>query len=136
MTRRVFGDTVYWVALADPNDQWHPQATRQARLLRPVIVTTTEDVIVEFLAAFAKRGAYWRREAASWAHQTLSDPGAIVHPQTHQSFLQGLALYERRLDKGYSLTDCISMNAMRSSGLMDVLTHDAHFRQEGFNTLL
>ena len=51
-------------------------------------------------------------------------------------FFEGLALYGSRLDKGYSLTDCISMNAMRERGITDVLTHDDHFTQEGFNILL
>jgi len=40
------------------------------------------------------------------------------------------------LDKGYSLTDCISMETMRHEGITDVLTNDAHFEQEGFRALL
>jgi hypothetical protein len=43
-----------------------------------------------------------------------------------------LALYQSRLDKGYSLTDCISMQTMRREGLTEVLTNDRHFEQEGF----
>jgi predicted nucleic acid-binding protein len=39
-------------------------------------------------------------------------------------------------DKGYSLTDCISMNVMRDRGINDVLTQDKQFAQEGFNILL
>jgi uncharacterized protein len=58
-----------------------------------------------------------------------------VVPQTHASFLDGLALYEARPDKEYSLTDCISMQTMRRAGLSDVLTNDHHFRQEGFRIL-
>jgi predicted nucleic acid-binding protein len=49
--------------------------------------------------------------------------------------LGGLALYRARPDKGYSLTDCISMQTMRREGLMDVLTNDRHFEQEGFRAL-
>jgi predicted nucleic acid-binding protein len=60
----------------------------------------------------------------------------VVRQQSHQTFLDGLALYKRRLDKGYSLTDCISMEAMREEGLTRILTHDAHFAQEGFIILL
>jgi predicted nucleic acid-binding protein len=37
-----------------------------------------------------------------------------------------------RPDKGYSLTDCISMQTMRKEGLTEVLTKDRHFEQEGF----
>ena len=36
----------------------------------------------------------------------------------------------------YSLTDCSSMNVMDAEGIRDVLTHDRHFRQEGYNVLI
>jgi len=49
--------------------------------------------------------------------------------------MAGLDLYRARLDKGYSLTDCISMQIMRREGLTDVLTNDRHFEQEGFRAL-
>ena len=56
--------------------------------------------------------------------------------QSHESFLAGLALYERRPDKQYSLVDCISMNVMRQKQVQEILTHDRHFSQEGFTRLL
>jgi predicted nucleic acid-binding protein len=59
-----------------------------------------------------------------------------VLPQSRDSFLAGLRLYELRLDKAYSLTDCISMEIMRREKLDEVLTHDEHFSQEGFRPLL
>jgi predicted nucleic acid-binding protein len=49
--------------------------------------------------------------------------------------LQGWNFYRARPDKGYSLTDCISMQTMRREGLTDVLTNDRHFEQEGFRAL-
>jgi predicted nucleic acid-binding protein len=58
-----------------------------------------------------------------------------VIPQSHESFLAGLDLYRARPDKGYSLTDCVSMQAMRREGLRDALTNDRHFEQEGFRAL-
>jgi predicted nucleic acid-binding protein len=65
----------------------------------------------------------------------LQDPGVKVVPQSRESFLAGLKLYRDRPDKGYSLTDCISMQIMRREGLSDVLTNDRHFEQEGFRAL-
>jgi len=59
-----------------------------------------------------------------------------VVEQTHAAFRAGIELYKARPDKGYSLTDCISMNLMRERGLTKVLTHDHHFTQEGFSVLL
>jgi len=58
-----------------------------------------------------------------------------VIPQSRESFLAGLQLYRSRPDKGYSLVDCISMQAMRKEGLTEVLTNDRHFEQEGFRAL-
>jgi predicted nucleic acid-binding protein len=66
----------------------------------------------------------------------LKDSGVEVIVQSHESFLVGLALYERCPDKQYSLVDCISMNAMRQKGIHEILTHDRHFSQEGFRRLL
>jgi predicted nucleic acid-binding protein len=56
-------------------------------------------------------------------------------PQIRESFLSGLQLYRDRPDKGYSLTDCISMQTMRREELTEVLTNDRHFEQEGFRAL-
>lgn len=52
----------------------------------------------------------------------LQDPQIRVLPPAQATFLEGLALYETRLDKHYSLTDCISMQVMRREGLTDILT--------------
>jgi uncharacterized protein len=59
-----------------------------------------------------------------------------VLPQSHASFQGGLALYERRPDKKYSLADCITMNVMKREGIKEILTNDHHFVQEGFVRLL
>ena len=66
----------------------------------------------------------------------LEDPAVTIVPQSRQSFLDGVARYEQRLDKGYSLQDCISMNVMDTEGITDILTSDRHFEQEGFNLLM
>jgi predicted nucleic acid-binding protein len=68
--------------------------------------------------------------------EILKDAGIEVVAQSHESFLAGLALYERRPDKQYSLADCISMNVMRQRRISEVLTNDRHFAQEGFTRLL
>jgi predicted nucleic acid-binding protein len=71
------------------------------------------------------------REAAAQAVRTiLRDRRVTVHPQSRESFLAGLRLYEERKDKGYSLVDCISMATMRSQGISEVLTNDHHSIQE------
>jgi predicted nucleic acid-binding protein len=59
----------------------------------------------------------------------------LVIPRTRESLLRGFILYKGRADKGYSLTDCISMTTMRERRLTEVLTHDRHFTQESFTPL-
>lgn len=65
-------------------------------------------------------------------HQMRNDFDVTVLPQTRSDFDAALALYESRLDKSYSLTECRSMLAMRGQGISEALTNDHHFTQEGF----
>lgn len=66
----------------------------------------------------------------------MADRTTVVIRQTPDLFDRALALYRRRLDKGYSLTDCMSMVVCGDLGITDVLSHDHHFEQEGFEILL
>ncbi len=53
-----------------------------------------------------------------------------------QLFRRGVRLYERRLDKAYSMVDCMSMVIMNERDLTDILTNDEHFAQEGFTLVV
>jgi predicted nucleic acid-binding protein len=134
--RRVFADTLYWVAITHRKDQWHRAAVAMSRRLAGCHVVTTDEVLTEVLNAFAEAGRVLRREAVNLIHDLHADPAVTVHPSSRQAFLSGFALYEARPDKGYSLTDCISMETMRAEGISEILTHDNHFTQEGFTVLL
>ena len=98
-------------------------------------IVTTEEVLTEYLTFFCASPEYLRREIVSNVEAILHDPTVRVVPQTHESFVSGFELYRARPDKGYSLVDCISMQAMRKEGLTEVLTNDRHFEQEGFRAL-
>jgi predicted nucleic acid-binding protein len=126
----LFADTFYWIALTLPRDAAH----RRAGLIKDDTVTT-EEVLAEYLTFFAPGPEYLRRKAAANVEAILRDPTVRVIPQSHDSFLAGLELYRARPDKGYSLTDCISMQTMLRQGLSDVLTNDRHFEQEGFRAM-
>jgi len=132
----VFADTLYWYSIANPRDQWHISALQAKSRLGKVDLVTTEDVLVEFLSAMSSGGALLRQTAVALVQTLLTDGSVRVLPQAHLSFQRGLELYARRLDKEYSLTDCISMNVMRDEGITDILTNDHHFTQEGFTILI
>ena len=77
-----------------------------------------------------------RKQAAKMVRLILENPNVTVIPQTRDSFLKGLTFYESRNDKEYSLIDCISMNVMKNESLVEVLTNDRHFEQEGYTVLI
>lgn len=133
--KRVFADTSYWIARALPSDEWHERARSIAKTQRTSEITTTEEVLVEFLNALSKQKSL-RIRAVELIKIIISDPRIRVIPQSHGSFLQGLHLYQDRPDKLYSLTDCISMETMRDLGIEEALTSDHHFAQEGFTILM
>jgi predicted nucleic acid-binding protein len=134
--KRLFADTFYWVASITPGDPWHSLTVQAVKALGQVNVVTTEEVLVEFLSAYAGRGEYLRKIAIQTVRSIMDNQQVTLVPQTHGSFLEGLSLYAQRSDKAYSLVDCISMHTMREMGLTDVLTNDHHFTQEGFNVLI
>jgi len=131
-----FVDTLYFVALFNPRDQWHERAIAASKHIGDTKLITTEDVLVELLNFFSEYGEKARLGAVSQAEGILSSSNIEVAPLSHEAFIAGLTLYKARPDKGYSLTDCISMQAMRERQISDILTHDDHFRQEGFKVLL
>lgn len=130
----VFADTFYWIALTNKRDSAHRAVIEFSENLAPRTVVTTDEVLTEFLA-YCASDELLRSAAGKAVSGLLSSPDLRVIPQTRSSFVEGLALYNRRPDKGYSLTDCISMQTMRREGLIDVLTNDRHFEQEGFRAL-
>lgn len=131
---RVFADTFYWVALIHRKDAKHRVVVQWSHASTSVTLFTTEEVLTEVLA-FCSADEGLRAKAVTTVRSILVAATVHVVPQSHESFLDGLSLYESRPDKGYSLTDCISMQVMRREGLSDVLTNDRHFEQEGFRAL-
>jgi predicted nucleic acid-binding protein len=134
--RYAFADTVYWVALARPRDQWRDDAEAARDGVGECILVTTDEVLTEFLASMGRCGPELRQLAAGVVRRVFGDANTKVIPQSRRSFLRGVALYEQRLDKSYSLVDCISMETMRDEGLTEILTTDRHFEQEGFAVLM
>jgi hypothetical protein len=47
--RRVFADTLYWVAMIHRKDQWHQAAVSVSRTLTGCHLVTTDEVLTEDL---------------------------------------------------------------------------------------
>ena len=132
----LFVDALHLVALVNPKDQWHQKSVAIETATRNSDLVITEDVLTEFLNFYAEHGEFMRTKVSAFVREILLDVRVKVIARNETTFLEALELYESRLDKGYSLTDCISINICRELGITEILTHDHHFEQEGFIVLL
>jgi uncharacterized protein len=132
----IFVDTAYLVARIDRRDQWRSRAIELTNQISGMRLVTTELVLAEVLNYFSSYRAEVRQEVSNIVRSILNGSEIEIIWQTQELFGLGLTLYESRLDKGYSLTDCVSMVVMRQAGIQEILTHDRHFAQEGFTILL
>jgi predicted nucleic acid-binding protein len=134
--RKIFLDTSYLQALADSRDNLHELAITMTARLGKFRGITSEMILTELLNALSGRGDYLRQSAINLTNDLRNDSTIEIIPQTSEQFEQAFDFYQRRLDKGYSLTDCASMQIMRQLEINEILTFDKHFQQEGFRALL
>lgn len=134
--QKVFADAVYWIALINPADQWFKPTHALSASFSNYCIVTSSEVLTETLNFYAELGTAKRNAAAELIRSVLVNVDIEVIGSSQNGFIEGLALYESRQDKGYSLTDCISMNVCRNLKISEILTHDDHFSQEGFIVLL
>ncbi len=128
--REYFADAWYFIALADRFDGHHAAARRLHALMAKSDFVTHDGVLSEVLAYFSGGGPVSRQRAAGAARDALRDYRVV--PADRALFLAGLDRYAARIDKEYSLVDCMSMVVMEERGISHVLTNDHHFSQAGF----
>jgi uncharacterized protein len=129
---RVFADTWYFLALLNPNERGHDVALSWSR--RTLDVTTTEYVLLELGNALSPLA--WRPRFLALAESLKRSAFVSMVPTSDELLTKGMTMFGDRLDKTWSLTDCISFIVMRERGLADALTADRHFQQAGFRALL
>ena len=102
------------VAVLNTKDSSHFDAVETRQLLGEIIVVTTETVLIEVLDYFAEYGAFTRELAADAVRTIIEDDEIEYLSHSPDIFLDALDFYEKRLDKGYSLTDRVSMLTMKT----------------------
>lgn len=96
---------------------------------------THSYVLSEFVALTLARGL--ARQPALRFVRTL-----LRHPEIRMAWVDetlhddAMLLLEARIDKAYSLCDAVSFVLMRQQNIVEALTTDRHFEQEGFRRLL
>lgn len=131
--KTVFGDTAYFLALLNREDAWHAKA-QSVTAKGGFAIVTTAWVMTELADAYSSVS---HREAFLRFYRFLQgDPRTELIPASAELFDKGIELYACRLDKEWSLTDCISFVVMRDRRISEALTADHHFEQAGFVALL
>ena len=131
-----FVDTVCWIALLNRQDHLHEAADQlyKKRMKSGVRFLTTSAVLEE--TANALCDPIFKPSVITFFHNIENSNRVEIVFVDPVLWSKGWALYEQRVDKAWSLTDCISLEVMRERRIHDALTSDRHFVQAGFDALL
>ena len=133
MTKPIFVDTSYFLALPNSHDEFHERTSIMADQINSRLITT-EAVLTEIGNALAK--SQWRELAVDTLNDLRDDEDVEILSISSEVFSKALNFYSSRMDKEWGLTDCISFVVMEDRKLTDALTTDHHFEQAGFKSLL
>jgi uncharacterized protein len=131
-----FVDTGCWIGLLNKDDALHSRADQQYKYLMSIGTrfVTTSAVLTE-VANSLSHPVF--RAGVIQFYERLQKSSRVEIVFVHESLWKnGWQLFENRLDKEWSLTDCISIVVMRDYEIRDALAYDKHFVQAGFRALL
>jgi uncharacterized protein len=129
----MFLDTSGLLSLFDSRDACHDNAVREFRRADQLL---TNNYVLAELVALANARNLPRRAAIDYIQDLLNDPMIEVVWVDEAYHRAGMDLLSRRLDKDYSLCDAVSFLQMEERGIVEALTTDRHFEQEGLVRLL
>ena len=96
----------------------------------------TNNYVLSKLVALANARNLPRRAASDYIQDLLNDPMIEILWVDEAFHRAAMDLLSRRLDKDYSLCDAVSFLQMEERGIVEALTTDRHFEQEGLVRLL
>lgn len=125
-------DTSYFIALANPRDEYHLRALVFSRSnLTPLL--TTSAIILELGAKFSRAD---RRRVFLDILRILHEDRVEIVRVDEELERRGIVRFSERPDKNWSLADCISFIVMEDRGITEAATTDEHFEQAKFIALL
>jgi predicted nucleic acid-binding protein len=119
------------------HDDYHQRAKHVYVSIEQMKRMTTDAVLIETCNMFSK--ALLRPLARALIEKIREAEKLGVLEVTHVTEAlidRGWELFQRRPDKDWSLTDCISFVVMQDKGITKAFTTDHHFEQAGFEKLL
>lgn len=126
-------DTSGLLCLYDRRD---PRQSLARQFYQSAIRCITHDYVLCKFVALAHARNTPRAGALAFVVDLLDNPDVEVLWVDELWHRAALTILQKRLDKTYSLCDVVSFLAMREQGILEALTTDHHFEQEGFTRLL
>jgi len=134
--KRLFVDTVGWLALVNRSDALHAEATKvyNERFDAGWHFVTHAGVLLEVGNGLSRTRS---RHLAVGLKARLEISTRVEIVSLTDSLIEaGWRLYAARPDKDWGIIDCISFVLMEELGLAEALSADHHFAQAGFTKLL
>ena len=126
-------DTSGLLCLLHKAEPFHKEAVASYQSARTRL--THSYILAEFVALAQVRGLP-RTTTLAFVSDLLDHPNIETVWVTESLHREAIALLLDRSDKTYSLCDAVSFVLMRQQNIMEALTTDRHFEQEGFRRLL
>ena len=126
-------DTSGFFAVLDRSNRQNANAVA---LFDAASTLVTHNYVWAELVALCEARHLNRSQTLAFQADSLASPGIENVWVTATIHRAALWLLEHRPDKRYSLCDAVSFVIMRERGIVDALTTDHHFEQEGFVRLL
>jgi hypothetical protein len=136
MKKYVYVDTAALIALGSKTDNFHSLASQvnQRLIAEKYTFLTTNAVVLELANAFSRVRYKPLVISLIEAIQQSSKWHYLIIDETLMT--QGLNLFKQRLDKDWSLVDCLGIHLARQFQITEIFTTDHHFEQAGFKILL
>jgi predicted nucleic acid-binding protein len=131
--KAVFADSFHFLALLNDDERSHQRAVLEHRRTWQKIVTT-DCIILETGDALCHPRD--RNDFLALLESFDRDSCIKIIRLTPKLLERGIQRFRERVDKDWSLTDCVSFVVMEDEGIKAALTGDKHFEQAGFVALL
>ncbi|MDJ0510283.1 MAG: PIN domain-containing protein [Crocosphaera sp.] len=113
-----------------------PSHTKACNLYREATVKLTHNYILSEYVALANARRFPRLKSLNFVSDLMENPYIEVVWINEYLHQEAMNLLFARQDKNYSLCDAVSFVIMRQRNIIEALTTDHHFEQEGFQRLL
>lgn len=135
MNNQIFLDTSGLLSLFDEDDLRHQEQEAAEIFANAGALIATNYVLAEFVPLTRVRGLS-REKSLNFLRDFVLLPQLELVWIDERRYQEAMNLLHHRMDKAYSLCDAISFVLMRERGVLEALTTDKHFSQEGFVRLL